>query len=78
MQALQRRIRAAPLDFRQRLVESELYLPWSAQGLRGEIFATCEVLAERPGEGGMLLRVRGEPEALKRLREQLGSTIAPG
>jgi GTP-binding protein HflX len=57
--------------FRQRLVEAELFLPWSAQGLRGEIFATCEVLEERTEGEGTFLSVRGEPEAVKRLRDQL-------
>ena len=56
--------------FRQRLVEAELFLPWSAQKLRGEIFATCEVLEERAAGEGAFLRVRGEPEAVQRLREQ--------
>jgi GTP-binding protein HflX len=57
--------------FRQRLVEAELFLPWAAQKLRGEIFEHCEVLDERAGGEGVFLRVRGEPEAVKRLREQL-------
>src|SRR5258708_16739363 len=33
--------------FRKRLVEAELFLPWSAQKQRGQIFATCTVLEER-------------------------------
>ena len=38
--------------FQRDLVEAELFLPWSAQNLRGEIFATCQVLEERAdGEG---------------------------
>ena len=56
--------------FRQNLVEAEIFLPWSAQKLRGEIFATCEVLEERAEGEGVLLRVRGEPEAVQRLRAQ--------
>ena len=62
--------------FRRNLVEAELFLPWAVQGLRGEIFAACEVLGEHTDGEGTFLRVRGEPEALKRLREQLASTIA--
>ena len=58
--------------FQQRLVEAELFLPWSAQKLRGQIFATCTVLEERADAEGAFLRVRGEPEAVARLREQLG------
>src|SRR5216684_3318932 len=67
------RLREAIVAFFQRnLVEAELFLPWSAQKLRGQIFATCTVLEERPDAEGTVLRVRGEPEAVERLREQLG------
>jgi GTP-binding protein HflX len=59
--------------FERRLVEAELFLPWAAQKLRGQIFATCTVLEERADEAGTFLRVRGEPEAVKRLREQFES-----
>ena len=58
--------------FRQRLVEAELFVPWSAQQLRGEIFASCEVLEERSESEGAFFRVRGGPEAVRRLQEQLG------
>jgi len=61
--------------FQQRLAEAELFLPWSAQKLRGQIFASCAVLEERAGGEGVFLRVRGEPETVKRLREQLGSAL---
>jgi GTP-binding protein HflX len=59
--------------FRRRLVEAEIFLPWAAQKLRGEIFATCEVLEERSDGAGAFLRLRGEPEAVARLRAQLGA-----
>jgi len=58
--------------FRQGLVEAELFLPWSAQQLRGEIFASCEVLEERADGEGAFLRVRGEREAVNGLRERFG------
>jgi len=58
--------------FEKDLVEAELFLPWSAQNLRGEIFATCTVLEERADNDGAFLRVRGEPEAVRRLHEQFG------
>ena len=58
--------------FQKDLVEAELFLPWSAQQLRGEIFAHCEVLEERADEEGAFFRVRGEQETLNSLREQLG------
>jgi GTP-binding protein HflX len=56
--------------FERRLVEAELFLPWSAQKQRAQIFATCMVLEERAGEAGAFIRVRGEPEAVERLREE--------
>ena len=52
------RLREAIVAFFQRgLVEAELFLPWSAQKLRGQIFATCTVLEERPDAEGAFLRV---------------------
>ncbi|MDO9219731.1 MAG: GTPase HflX, partial [Thiobacillus sp.] len=57
--------------FQQGLVETELFLPWSAQQLRGEIFARCEVLEERADDEGAFFRVRSEQETLDSLREQL-------
>jgi GTP-binding protein HflX len=59
--------------FRKGLVEAELFLPWAAQQLRGEIFANCEVLEERAGSDGATFRIRGEAEAVERLRGQAGS-----
>jgi len=47
--------------FERDLVEAELFLPWSAQNLRGEIFASCKVLEERSDTEGTFLRVRGDP-----------------
>ena len=58
--------------FRQDLIEAELFLPWSQQQLRGEIFATCEVVAERADNDGAFLNVRGEAGTLAGLREKLG------
>jgi GTP-binding protein HflX len=57
--------------FQKDLVEAELFLPWSAQQLRGEIFARCEVLEERAEEAGAYFSVRVEPGALDSLRGQL-------
>jgi GTP-binding protein HflX len=58
--------------FQKRLVEAELFLPWSAQKERGQIFDTCTVLEERSDDAGAFIRVRGEPEVVKRLQEQFG------
>ena len=70
-------LHAAIVAFFQRdLVEAELFLPWSAQQLRGKIFASCEVLDERADNDGAFLRVRGESDAVSALREQLGDKPA--
>jgi len=64
--------RAIVAFFQKDLVETELFLPWAAQQLRGEVFARCEVLEERADEDGAFFRVRGEQADLDSLREQIG------
>ena len=67
------RLRAAIVaHFQKNLVEAELFLPWSAQKLRGEIFSDCEVVEERAANDGTHFKVRGELEAVKRLKKKLG------
>ena len=56
--------------FQKDLVETELFLAWSAQQLRGAIYANCEVLEERADEEGAFFRVRGEQGVVDGLREQ--------
>jgi GTPase len=56
--------------FQQDLVSAELFLPWSAQQLRGEIYASCEVLQERADGDGAFFSVRGERSAVESLRAQ--------
>ena len=62
--------------FGKRLVDAELFLPWSDQQLRGEIFAHCEVLEERADSQGATLRIRGEPELVQRLQDRLSAAAA--
>lgn len=62
--------------FQQDRVEAELFLPWSAQQLRGKIYASCEVQDERADGDGAFFRVRGESQAIDALREQF-SQIKP-
>jgi GTP-binding protein HflX len=67
------KLRAAIVAFFQKnLVEAELFLPWSMQQLRGDIFSNCEVLEERAANDGTHFKVRGEPDAVKRLKKKLG------
>src|SRR5688500_18142899 len=67
------KLRDAMVAFFERdLLEAELFLPWSAQSLRGEVFASCKVLAERADDEGTFLLVRGDADTVKRLRGQFG------
>ncbi|MBF4989394.1 GTPase HflX [Methylophilus sp. 14] len=66
------RLRQHIIDFfQQDLVEAELFLPWSAQQLRGKIYSTCQVLEERSVDDGTFLTVRGQPNDINNLREQV-------
>jgi GTP-binding protein HflX len=65
-------LRAAIVAFFQKdRIDAELFLPWSAQQLRGEIYARCEVLEERADGDGAFFRVRGESAAVTSLQERL-------
>jgi GTP-binding protein HflX len=63
--------------FQKDLVESELFLPWSAQQLRRDIYANCEVLAEHSDELGARFRVRGEASAIRALQDRAAAGAAP-
>jgi GTP-binding protein HflX len=65
---LRKAIRA---HFARRLVKAELFLPWSAQQLRGEVFEKCEVLEERADSEGAFFSVRGEKNDIEGLRERV-------
>jgi GTP-binding protein HflX len=57
--------------FQQDLIETEIFLPWTAQQWRGKIYISCQVLEERSDNDGAFLKVRGEAEAINKLREQV-------
>ncbi len=72
-------LRAAIVAFFQRdVVEAELFLPWSAQQYRGEIYAQCAVLEERADAEGAFFRVSGARETLAALQEKLARAAASG
>jgi GTP-binding protein HflX len=58
--------------FQKDLLEAEIFLPWSAQQMRGEVFASCEVLEEHADAENAIFRVRGERATVERLREKWG------
>ena len=57
--------------FARRLVRAELFLPWSAQQLRGELFARCEVREERADAAGTFFSLRAERKDIDDLRERI-------
>ncbi len=57
--------------FQQNLVVAELFLPWSAQQLRGNLYNSCQVLEERSEEAGTVFTLRGAANDIQRLRDQL-------
>jgi GTP-binding protein HflX len=57
--------------FSKALVEAELRVGWDKQRLRGEIFASCQVIEEKAEDDAALFRVRAAPEVLARIRAQL-------
>jgi len=59
--------------FEASMVEEELVLPYSRQSLLGEIYENARVLSERHDAAGRVLKVRGLPAAIARLRAALGS-----
>ena len=57
--------------FSDRLVEEELRVGWDQQRLRGDIFASCQVIAERADNDAAWFRVKASPEVLAKLRALL-------
>jgi GTPase len=54
--------------FARDLVDGEVRVPYDRQQLRGEIFASCEVLGERYQADAVIFAVRAHPAVLERLR----------
>lgn len=60
--------------FQQGLVEAEVFLPWSEQQMRGEIYASCQVLDENSNDNGSLLKIRGESNVVGKLTQRFSPT----
>ncbi len=58
--------------FEAAMVEDVLVLPYAKQGLIGEVYESARVLSEDYDEAGRVLKVRGLPGAITRLRRALG------
>ncbi len=63
--------KAIRTHFARRLSKAELFLPWAAQQLRGEVFAQCEVLEETADEAGTVFSVRGARKDIEALQERI-------
>ena len=59
--------------FEAAMVEDVLVLPYAKQGLIGEVYETARVLSEEHNETGRVLKVRGLPGAITRLRRSIGA-----
>jgi GTP-binding protein HflX len=57
--------------YQQGQIEAELFLPWTAQQLRKDIYATCQVLVETSDHEGAFFKVRGEPSVINKLTESV-------
>ena len=60
--------------FEAEMVEDVLVLPYAKQGLIGEVYETARVLSEDYNETGRVLKVRGLPAAIGRLRRNLAAS----
>jgi GTP-binding protein HflX len=59
--------------FEAGMVEDVLVLPYAKQGLIGEVYESARVLSEEYDEAGRVLKVRGLPGAITRLRRSLAA-----
>ncbi len=59
--------------FEAEMVEDTLVLPYARQGLLGEVYDSARVLSEDHDETGRVLRVRGLPGAISRLKRSLAA-----
>ncbi len=57
--------------FETSMVEEELVLPYAKQGLLGEVYEGARVLSENYDATGRILRLRGLPSAIARLRRAI-------
>lgn len=57
--------------FETKMVDDVLVLPYSKQGLIGEIYESARVLSEDHDETGRILKIRGLPGAIARLHRSL-------
>ncbi|WP_245624474.1 GTPase HflX [Belnapia moabensis] len=60
--------------FEASMVEAVLLLPYAKQGLIGEVYESARILSEEYDENGRVLKLRGLPGAIARLRRSLAAS----
>jgi len=60
--------------FEAAMVEDQLVLPYAKQGLLGEVYENTRVLSEDCDTASRIMKVRGLPEAIARLRRTLAAS----
>ena len=59
--------------FEAMMVEDMLVVPYAKQALIGDVYESARVLSEDYNEAGRVLKVRGLPGAITRLRRSLAA-----
>ncbi len=57
--------------FESSMIDEDLFIPYQAKGIVGEIRGKLRVLTESYNENGVTLRVRGAPETLNQIKKRL-------
>jgi len=60
--------------FEAAMVEDQLVLPYAKQGLLSEVYEIAHVLSEEYDTAGRIMKVRGLPGAIARLRRALAAS----
>ena len=58
------------------MVEEDVFIPYTVQGIIGDIRSRMRVLSEAYDEKGVKLRVRSNPEELNRIKTRLSTQAA--
>jgi GTP-binding protein HflX len=60
--------------FEAAMVEDQLVLPYAKQGLLSDVYENARVLSEEYDITGRIMKVRGLPDAIARLRKTLAAS----
>jgi GTP-binding protein HflX len=60
--------------FEAAMVDDQIVLPYAKQGLLGDVYDNARVLSEDYDTAGRIMKVRGLPGAIARLRRALAAS----